>query len=329
MVQKCKTVKRLLSQNINLCYAQGMRHFFRHFFTPHHTNNQRAKLLHNSSLFILAAVLFASSFGIGFVKTHTQSVLGISANISSQELLNLTNQARVGAGLAPLNLDSQLAQAAAGKAQDMFTNNYWAHISPSGVTPWAFIRNAGYNYQYAGENLARGYTTANDAMNAWLASPEHRANILSSNYSDVGFAVAEGTLTGDSGTVLIVEEFGRRVNSQPVAQKVPLVQQAVAAENQQVVTPSPAPVTPTAVPTITVVPQTMTYVTSKPLIDSKKATKTIGITLLIILIFLLVIDLLVVGRRKFVRIVGHNLDHILFFLTVIIIALLLGEGVVF
>lgn len=306
-----------------------MKHFFRHFFTPHHTNNQRAKLLHNSTIFIFACLLLFSAAAVSFTKTHYQNVLGISANISSQDLLTLTNQQRAAAGLAPLNLNSQLAQAAAGKAEDMFTNNYWAHISPNGTTPWEFIRGAGYNYSYAGENLARGYSSASDVMNAWMASTEHRANILSPNYSDVGFAVATGNLTGDNGTILVVEEFGRSVSVQPVAQKtLPVVQQAAAAgppATQVQITPTPSITVTTPAPK----PETLTSLTAKPLIDSKKATQTLGITLLIIFILVLLLDMVIVGRRKLIRIVGHNFDHILFFITIIIIAILLGQGVIF
>ena len=321
-----------------------MKHFFRHLFTPHHSNNHRARLLHNSSLFILACLLLVSGFGIGIIKDHTHDVLGTTANISSSDLLNLTNVARNAAGLPSLHLDSQLSQAAAGKAEDMFTNNYWAHVSPSGVTPWDFIRGAGYNYSYAGENLARGYDTANDAMNAWMNSPEHKANILSPNYDDVGFAVAQGTLTGDIGTVLIVEEFGRRAGQQSVIQNpVPVVQaqaktlpSSVQAAQEAIPTPTVAQPTSPAVPSVqptaitsTPFPGTLTQVTNKPLIDSKRATKTIGIILLGILIVLLLLDLLIMGKKKLVRIVGHNLDHIIFFVTIIIIALLLGQGIVF
>lgn len=302
--------------------------FFQHFFTPRHTNNQRAKLLHNSSLFIIACLLLVGSFALHYTKTNYQQVLGVSVNISSQDLLTLTNEARASAGLVPLSLNSELANAAAGKAEDMFTNNYWAHISPSGVTPWDFIRGAGYNYSYAGENLARGYDSAKDAMNAWMTSPEHKANILSPNYTDVGFAVSEGTLTGDPNTVLIVEEFGKPVAAQPA--QIPVVQQAAAAQNVVVqttpvpsITPSP---TQTIQPTITVMPQVLTQVTQKPLIDSKKATQAIGITLLLIFILVFLLDMLIIGRRRLFRIVGHNMDHIIFFLTIIALILLLGQG---
>src|SRR3990172_3890597 len=93
------------------------------------------------------------------------------------------------------------------KAQDMLDYGYWAHNSPTGKSPWVFIRSSGYNYVYAGENLARGFATADSVMKAWMASPDHRANVLSANYEDVGFAVKLGKLNGEE-TVLIVEELG-------------------------------------------------------------------------------------------------------------------------
>lgn len=302
-----------------------MKQLLRHLFTPHHTNNQRAKVLHNQTLFVVACLLLVSAFSIGFVRNTNKSVLGISASISSEDLLLYTNEARQQAGLPPLQLNQQLAQAAAGKAEDMFTNNYWAHVSPSGITPWDFIHGAGYNYEYAGENLARGYTTAQSVVAAWMASPEHRANILSSHYTDVGFAVSEGTLTGESDTVLVVEEFGSKAAVQQ-AQTIPLVRQ-VAAATQQTAVQKPA--TPAARPTVIPKPQTMTSLTAKPLVDSQKATQTIGITLLGIFIAVLVVDLLYIKRRKVVRIAGHNIDHILFFITIILIAIMLGQGVIY
>lgn len=302
-----------------------MRQLFRHLFTPHHTNNQRAKILHSQSIFFVVALLLIGSFSIGLVRNTSKSVLGISASISSQDLLLYTNEARQQAGLPPLQLNQELQQAAAGKAEDMFTKNYWAHVSPSGVTPWDFIRNAGYNYEYAGENLARGYTTAQSVVAAWMASPEHRANILSPHYTDVGFAVAQGTLTGEPDTVLVTEEFGSTAAT--TQQTVPpLVRQAAAATKQ---VQASAPAAPVASLTGTPKPQTMTSLTAKPLVDSQKATQAIGITLLSIFIAVIIFDMLYIERRKIIRIAGHNIDHIIFFVTIIIIAILLGQGVIY
>ena len=102
----------------------------------------------------------------------------------------------------------------------MFSKDYWAHNAPDGTTPWVFIKNTGYNYIYAGENLARGFNSASDVINAWMNSPEHRQNVLSPNYQNVGFAVATGTLSGED-TVLVVEN----------AWEVPIWLRATAASN--------------------------------------------------------------------------------------------------
>lgn len=105
---------------------------------------------------------------MSYVRTNYPSVLGTYSNISQEALLSMTNQKRQEVGLSPLNLNGSLSQAAAGKASDMFTKDYWAHVSPDGTSPWVFIKASGYNYIYAGENLARGFTTPTDVVNAWM-----------------------------------------------------------------------------------------------------------------------------------------------------------------
>ena len=60
------------------------------------------------------------------------------------------------------------------KAQDMATLGYFAHVSPDGKTPWYWIEKVGYDYQYAGENLAINFSDSKDVTNAWMASPLHK-----------------------------------------------------------------------------------------------------------------------------------------------------------
>src|SRR5581483_10399348 len=123
-----------------------MKKFFRHLFTPHHKNNYRAKLLHNSSLAAIACVLLLGTFVAVQIKNHNGSVLGISYSITTDELLSLTNKARANNGESSLQLNSELNTAAAQKADDMFAKNYWAHFAPDGsTTPWMFIKNSGYD----------------------------------------------------------------------------------------------------------------------------------------------------------------------------------------
>ena len=123
--------------------------------------------------------------------------------LSGQQILDLVNQDRVSHGLARLDLDPTLNLAALAKAQDMLTKNYFAHTSPTGTTPWYWFKTMGYDYTYAGENLAEGYSDPADLENSWMSSPEHRANILSPYYSDLGLAVVSYNNTN-----LVVQLFG-------------------------------------------------------------------------------------------------------------------------
>lgn len=184
-------------------------------FVPHKANQYRPHLIRSYGLVVVLLLIIGVQGTYNFAKTG--SVLGVQASITSDQLLNDTNNQRVESKLPTLKLNSQLSQAAYLKANDMFQSQYWAHISPSGVTPWHWFNAAGYNYDYAGENLAKNFTTADAATTAWMASTEHRANILGAHYTDVGFAVVTGVLQGQN-TVLIVALFG-----DPASQGTPAV----------------------------------------------------------------------------------------------------------
>jgi len=131
------------------------------------------------------------------------SVLGESASLGQTALLEDTNAARQRNGVAPLAIDEKLSEAAFLKAKDMFTAQYWSHTSPDGKSPWYWFGAAGYNYSYAGENLAKNFTTAEGVTNAWLASPEHKANVLGGQFSQVGFAVVDGTFDHKPATIVV------------------------------------------------------------------------------------------------------------------------------
>ena len=277
-----------------------MKNFLRHLFIPHESNNHRAKLLHNEILFFTVIVLFFGSFFLSGFRSRYPSVLGVSSDITAEKLLVLTNQVRVKNGLSPLSMDSELLTAAGEKADDMFLQNYWAHNAPDGKTPWVFIKGAGYNYVYAGENLARGFDSTDSVINAWMASPTHRSNVLSQNYQDVGFAVKKGKLNGEE-TILVVEELGNR--SQNIAQSAPSV-------------PS--------------VPESAIQGASLPksLISSSAFSLTVDKVVIAVFILVLLSDMIVVGRKKVLRFVGHNLDHIFFFLAFLILINLIIRGVI-
>jgi len=167
------------------------------------------------------------------------------AAYSAGTLVSMTNSARTRNGLGALTVNAKLTSAATAKAQDMLANQYFAHTSPQGKTPWDFIKGAGYNYSYAGENLAIGYTDANELFNAWMASATHRQNILNPNFREIGIAVVAGTYEGVE-TIVVAQEFGTpleggEVASQSTTSNEPASQPQAAPSAGATPTPNPSP----------------------------------------------------------------------------------------
>jgi hypothetical protein len=131
--------------------------------------------------------------GLGFVLNSLwpsqRDVLGYATDMTSSSLLSGTNQQRSKNGKSTLTIDTKLTSAAQSKAEDMASKDYWSHNSPSGQTPWSFITATNYKYKTAGENLAYGFDTSANTITGWMNSPEHRANILNSTYTSVGFGI--------------------------------------------------------------------------------------------------------------------------------------------
>lgn len=162
------------------------------------------------------------------------------AAYSSGTLVSMTNSERAKNGLGALSVNSALTSAATAKANDMLAKGYFAHTSPDGRTPWDFIAAAGYDYIYAGENLAIGYTSASELMSAWMNSSTHRDNILNSKFREIGIAVVSGQYNGTETTV-VAQEFGAQaeVSEQTASQEQ--TQETAGESDQGNSTPTPAP----------------------------------------------------------------------------------------
>lgn len=191
-------------------------HHAKHLLVPHRANQYRPHLIRISGLTVVVALALVIQLSYGFISKGRVEVLGRVSDISVSGLLSDTNNERKQAGLASLTLNEQLNEAAFLKAKDMFANNYWAHVSPAGVTPWKWLANVNYSYDVAGENLAKNYASADATVSAWMASPTHRANVLGAKYKDVGFAVVEDVLNGRE-TTIVVAYYGRVANDGAVA----------------------------------------------------------------------------------------------------------------
>jgi hypothetical protein len=125
--------------------------------------------------------------------------------ITVSELISLSNLERARVGVEPLSPNSLLNQAAQAKATEMLSLGYFSHTSVTDRPPWAFIEDVGYDYTLAGENLARDYDNSESLINAWLASPTHKANLLNPDYRDIGLAITTGTYPDGKPTVIVVQ----------------------------------------------------------------------------------------------------------------------------
>ncbi|WP_085524033.1 CAP domain-containing protein [Tuberibacillus sp. Marseille-P3662] len=103
-----------------------------------------------------------------------------------QKVVELTNQEREQRGLSPLKVDTELSKVAREKSKDMASNNYFSHNSPTYGSPFDMMDQFGISYRTAGENIAKGQTSPQDVVDAWMNSEGHRKNILNSDFTHIG-----------------------------------------------------------------------------------------------------------------------------------------------
>lgn len=110
-----------------------------------------------------------------------------------KEVVRLVNDIRTQRGLPELTYNWELSRVARYKSQDMKENKYLSHTSPVYGTPFQMMKSFGITYRSAGENIARGQRSPEAVVNAWMNSSGHRANILSTSFTQIGVGyVADG-----------------------------------------------------------------------------------------------------------------------------------------
>ncbi|OJU87942.1 hypothetical protein BGO17_03070 [Candidatus Saccharibacteria bacterium 49-20] len=200
--------KRSTSKKVPL--KKRVQSHAKHVLVPHKANEYRPHLIRAHGIIAVLIIALLAQVVYGFATTGHLSVLAKQSNIQTEELLADTNLEREKVGAGDLQINAQLSDAAFLKAQNMFTEQYWAHVSPSGTEPWKWFGDVGYNYSVAGENLAKNYPTSQATVTAWMNSATHRENLLKNDYVDVGFAVVDGELNGQK-TTLVVALYGAPV----------------------------------------------------------------------------------------------------------------------
>lgn len=290
----------------------------KHHILPHPKNKTRATLLKKRA-FVLYSVIVLGVFSVyRIIPKVAPGVLSYASNINVDDLLKYTNSRREAAGVSKLTTNSHLAAAARKKAEHMFKNNYWAHVSPSGVEPWSFILAEGYDYLYAGENLAKNFNSSKDVVDAWYKSPSHKENLINDRYTEVGFAAVNGVLDGYE-TTLVVQMFGRTRNGaaevavngdDTKSSERTQTEAAKETVTKKEVAPEIAPLQPSYAP--------------GPKIDVYTSTRIFMISFAVFMFTLFALDIWYSNKHAILKCTGHSLAHmafLIFAITVIIFSL--------
>ena len=132
----------------------------------------------------------SSSSGNTSSSTETSNM-----NSDEKEVFDLINKQRTNNGLQPLKEDAEVQKVARIKAQDMVDNNYFSHTSPTYGSPFDMLKSFKISYNSAGENIA-GNSSNSGAVNAWMNSSGHKANILNSSFNYTGIGVVSSPKYG-------------------------------------------------------------------------------------------------------------------------------------
>lgn len=311
---------------------------FAHFFIPRSSNNHKARLLHSELIAMFIIGIVFSQIAIHSLPKAGVKILGYAAQISPTEVVRLTNEKRAQAGVEQLEISPELTAAAKAKGEHMLANNYWAHIAPDGTEPWSFFLSNGYKYRYAGENLARDFTNPSSTVEAWMASPSHRENLLSTKYKEIGVAVVEGDLNGVD-TTIVVQMFGSKLIDTTPA--LPLAQ-AESIQTEATPTPTTLTPTPTETPNTSVVAQTSPAQPQETLTASGNAqasrftkllspfslTRDLSLAVVAVLLGVMVLDGVITHQKRVSRIGGRAFAHIAFFGMILAVVLIARAGLV-
>jgi len=323
-----------------------MKEWLRHLFIPQERNNFRAKLLHPSFLAFLVGFFLLNQTVINLIAITKPGILGYASSITPEAIVALTNKERASNNLPPLTINNSLNSSAQRKAGDMFAFDYWAHESPSGRSPWDFIREVGYAYKAAGENLAKDFADSGGVVAAWMNSPTHRANITDPRFTEIGVAVVDGTLKGYQ-TTLVVQHFAKPVSavaSSEVSAQEP-ASDMIATSSDWEDKPTLVPTNePTKMPSPTIFMEneldsaalvlvrgeesSLQTNRSEGVINPMLVTKIISALLFAVILLAIAIDTFQIIKTGTHRFSGRNLAHAIFLALIFLLIVLSQQGVI-
>ncbi len=206
----------LYRDTINNIYEQGVNYLGNRIFLFLSDSNTTLKSKNKSQVKLIEIVSTPTPLKLkNSIPTSNQ------IKLSSKEIIKITNQFRIKDGkLALLKENSKLDLSAKKKIEDMFNNQYFEHTSPTGIGVSDLAKQVSYQYIIIGENLALGnFKNSKALVDAWMASPPHRKNILNKYYTEIGVAVGKGFFKGEK-IWLAVQHFGLPKNVCPAIKQI-------------------------------------------------------------------------------------------------------------
>jgi len=201
-----------------------MRKHLKNYFIPSEDNDHKPHSLRNESVFCILAIAFLIEFAfIASVFTPIANVFKANlAAVLPSVLVMATNDERKDLSAPQLVTNKKLQAAAQLKADDMANRSFFSHVNPDGKQPWHYLQLAGYAYDAAGENLAVDFIDSKDVHKAWMNSPTHRANIIESQFSEIGIATSRGVYE-DKDVIFVVQFFAKPKPAEKLADAFALV----------------------------------------------------------------------------------------------------------
>ncbi len=175
-----------------------MKKVFKKYFIPHHENNFHPHILHTKrAVFYGLVFLLTKGIIVAFVLLLPIGAFVLPDVLAEEQrqIVALTNKVRQEKNLPALVVSEKLGVSAQNKADDMAQKSYFAHVNDQkSLSTW--LKGAGYSYEVAGENLAVGFSTAEQIITAWKNSPTHYDNLVDSDFKDLGIGLAGGEYKG-------------------------------------------------------------------------------------------------------------------------------------
>ncbi len=193
-------------------HARRLHRALKNTFIPHRGNRYRPHALHPKHTFLYAVFFTLLKGMLIVVALLIPAEAFVSPDVLNEQatkIIQRTNEVRIEQGLPPLTIAMKLNQSADAKAKDMAEKQYFSHVSPDGHRLGYFLSAVGYPYAEAGENLAMGFSDADGAMNGWMKSPTHYANLVDPTFKEIGVGI-EGAVYQGKPTVFVAQHFGER-----------------------------------------------------------------------------------------------------------------------